>query len=332
MRLRTAAGAAFLALCSCTAAAPSSPIDSIVPPILEKERIPGAVILAGEGESVTYRRAFGTASLDTIFDLASCTKVVGTTTAALKLVEEGRLSLDDPLGKYVKCFEGREITLRELLLHRSHLPAYLKPKSSTPEEILCEFALLKPQKEETTYSCLNMISLGRVVEVATGMPLGEYLAKNVFGPLGMKDTGYRPDPSRCAPTTPEITGRVHDPLAGAYMTGDHQSGNAGLFSTGDDLSVFCRALLGGRILKPATVDLIFRPVPGVTLHRRGLGWDVFESRPWAPGVGHTGFTGTLLWIDPVKKRWLVLLSNRTFHGEKIDVRPLREAVLRVVNS
>jgi CubicO group peptidase (beta-lactamase class C family) len=152
MRVRTAARAALLALCSCTASAAPSPIDTVVPPILEKERIPGAVVVAGDLEAVTYRKAFGTATLETIFDLASCTKVVGTTTAAMKLVEEGRLSLDDPLGKYVKCFEGRGITLRELLLHRSHLPAYLKPKSSTPEEILGEFALLQPQKEETTYS------------------------------------------------------------------------------------------------------------------------------------------------------------------------------------
>ena len=177
-----------------------------------------------------------------------------------------------------------------------------------------------------------MISLGRVVETVIGMPLAEYVGKTVFGPLGMKDTGYRPDPARCAPTTPEIVGRVHDPLAAAYMTADHQSGNAGLFSTGEDLAIFCRALLSGKILKPATVDLMFAPVPGKDPDRRGLGWDVFEKPPWAPGVGHTGFTGTLLWIDPVKKRFLVLLTNRTYHGEKTVVKPLRDAVLNVVNQ
>ena len=177
-----------------------------------------------------------------------------------------------------------------------------------------------------------MISLGRVVETVTRMPLSEYLQKNVFGPLSMKDTGYRPEASRCAPTTPEILGRVHDPLAARYMTGDHQSGNAGLFSTGDDLAVFCRALLSGKILKPATVDLMFTPVPGESTNLRGLGWDVFENRPWAPGVGHTGFTGTLLWINPDKGRFLVLLTNRTYFGEKkVNVRPLREAVLKFVN-
>jgi CubicO group peptidase (beta-lactamase class C family) len=330
--MRTVGCLALLALASCTAAPAPSPLDSIVPPILEKDRIPGAVIVVGDLENITYRRAFGTAKLDTIFDLASCTKVVGTTTAAMKLIEEGRLSLDDRLGTYVKCFEGREITLRQLLLHRSRLPAYLTPKSSTPDEILGEFAALKPQKEEYTYSCLNMISLGRVVETVTGMPLAEYLAKTVFGPLGMKDTGYRPDPARCAPTTPEIVGRVHDELAGAYMTAEHQSGNAGLFSTADDLAVFCRALLSGKILKPETVRLMFAPAPGVNRDRRGLGWDVFDERPYAPGVGHTGFTGTLIWIDPVRNRFLILLSNRTYHGRQVDPRPLRNAVLGIVNQ
>ena len=150
--MRTARLAVLLAFASCTAAPPPSPLDTIVPPILEKDRIPGAVIVAGDLETITYRKAFGTAKLDTIFDLASCTKVVGTTTAAMKLVEEGRLSLDDPLGMYVPCFEGREITVRQLLLHRSRFPAYLKPKSSTPDEILGEFAAQKPQKEEYTYS------------------------------------------------------------------------------------------------------------------------------------------------------------------------------------
>ena len=152
--MRTARLAALLALASCSAAPPTppSPLDSIVPPILEKDRIPGAVIVAGDLEAISYRKAFGTARLDTLFDLASCTKVVGTTTAAMKLVEEGRLSLDDPLGKYITCFEGRDITLRQLLLHRSHLPAYLKPKASTPEEILREFSTLKSEKAEYTYS------------------------------------------------------------------------------------------------------------------------------------------------------------------------------------
>jgi CubicO group peptidase (beta-lactamase class C family) len=178
-----------------------------------------------------------------------------------------------------------------------------------------------------------MISLGRVVEIVSGMALKEFLENNVFRPLGMKDTGYAPDPARCAPTTPEIVGRVHDPLARSYMTADHQSGNAGLFSTADDLAIFCRALLSGKILKPETVKLLFTPVVASDQDKRGLGWDVFDSPPWAPGVGHTGFTGTLIWMEPETNRFLVLLDNRTFHGEKtVSDRRLRESVLRHLRS
>lgn len=322
---------ALLALAGCAAPAAPSPLDTRIPPILERDGIPGAVVVIGDETEITYRRAFGTARLDTIFDLASLTKVVATTTAAMLLVEEGRLKLEDRLGTYVPAFEGREIQIRDLLLHRSHLPAYLKPKSQTPDEILKEFAACAPEKREYTYSCLNMISLGRVIENVTGMPLSEFVAKKVFQPLGMTDTTYDPDPARCAPTTPDLRGIVHDPLARTYMTPDHRTGNAGLFSTGDDLAKFCQALLQGTILKPETVRQMFTPVPGESFDRRGLGWDVFESRPWAPGVGHTGFTGTLIWINPERRRFLVLLSNRTYHGEKTNVRPLREEVLGVVN-
>lgn len=137
---------------ACKAAPPESPLDFIVPAILEQDRIPGAVVLYGNLEETAYRRAFGTARLDTLFDLASCTKVVGTTTAAMLLVEQGKLALDDPLGKYVKCFEGRTITVRDLLLHRSRFPAYLTPRGTTPEAILEEFSSLKPEKAEYTYS------------------------------------------------------------------------------------------------------------------------------------------------------------------------------------
>jgi CubicO group peptidase (beta-lactamase class C family) len=176
-----------------------------------------------------------------------------------------------------------------------------------------------------------MIALGRAVEAASGMPLSEYLQKAVFGPLGMKETTYDPDPARCAPTTPGIRGVVHDPLARAYMTRERRAGNAGLFSTADDLARFLRALLSGEVVRPETVRLMLSPVPGVSRDTRGLGWDVFDERPWAPGVGHTGFTGTLVWMDPAKARYLVLLTNRTYEGEEVNVRRLRTTVLAEVN-
>jgi CubicO group peptidase (beta-lactamase class C family) len=141
-----ASGSASLTA-GCRAPVPESPVDSpldrVVPPILERDRIPAAVIVAGGLEKVTYRRAFGACRADTIFDLASCTKVVATTTAAMKLVEEGRLSLDDPVSKHLAVFDGRAMTIRDLLRHRSGLAAYLRPKARNPDAILLEIASLK---------------------------------------------------------------------------------------------------------------------------------------------------------------------------------------------
>jgi len=327
--MRLAAVAVLIGLASCqTNPTGQSSLDLIVPGILEQDHIPSAVIVTGDSERITYARAFGEATLDTIFDLASCTKVVGTTTAVMKLVEEGRLSLDDPIGKYLKPFEGRRITIRECLHHCSGLPAYLTPKSRTCDGILAEIAALKPGNGGYTYSCLNMISAGRIVEQVTKQPLAEYLRIHFFEPLGMRDTSFSPPASRCAPTARDLQGIVHDPLARSYATPEHQSGNAGLFSTGADLAVFCQALLQGRVLKPATVAEMFQPDE----HTRGLGWDVFDDPPYKPGVGHTGFTGTLLWLDPDTGRFAVVLTNRVLTGEKTSVTRLRKEVLAVVNT
>lgn len=318
--------AALLVLAGCSAPVPpaDSPLDRLLPAVLERDRIPGAVVIAGDLDGVRYRRAFGNASLETIWDLASCTKVVATTTAAMKLVEEGRLGLHDPVSKVLPAFRGRDITIEELLTHRSGLPAYLSPKPEwTPDEILARVAELRASKE-TRYSCLNMITLGRVVEELTGTSLAEHCRTSIFEPLGMMSTGFAPPAAACAPTSAGAPpGIVHDPLARAYGTGARRPGNAGLFSTADDLALFCRALLSGRILKPETVRRMFTP----TSDTRGLGWDVFDDPPYAPGVGHTGFTGTLIWMRPETGRFAIVLSNRTYHGENVDVRPLRRDVL-----
>jgi len=326
--MRIAAAVVLLALASCQSAAPPSALDTLVPPILDQDHIPSAVIVAGDLDRVTYARAFGAATLDTIYDLASCTKVVATTTAVMKLVEEGKLSLDEPIGKYLKPFEGRRITIRECLHHCSGLPAYLTPKSRTSDGIIAEIAALRPNGGGYTYSCLNMISAARIVETVTKMPLADYVRVNFFEPLGMKDTSFSPPAARCAPTGKDLQGVVHDPLARSYATPEHQSGNAGLFSTGADLAIFCRALLQGRVLKPETVAEMFAPDE----HTRGLGWDVFDDWPYKPGVGHTGFTGTLLWLDPASGRFAVVLTNRVLTGEKTSVTRLRKEVLGAINS
>jgi CubicO group peptidase (beta-lactamase class C family) len=327
MRIR-GFGVLILALGACqTPGSPPSSIDVLVPQILVQDRIPSAVIVAGDVDHLTYSRAFGDARLDTIYDLASCTKVVGTTTAILKLAEEGRLSLDEPIGKYLKAFEGRHITIRDCLRHCSGLPAYLTPRAKSPDGILAEIAALRTGSGYC-YSCLNFVSLARVVETVTKTPLAEYLQSTVFVPLGMKDTGYSPPASRCAPTAPDLKGLVHDPLARSYATAEHQSGNAGLFSTGADLARFCQALLQGKILKPETVAAAFEPDE----NGRGLGWDVFHDPPYWPGVGHTGFTGTLVWMEPSTGRFAVVLTNRVLSGDQTMVSRLRKEVLAALNT
>ncbi|HYE97686.1 MAG TPA: serine hydrolase domain-containing protein [Planctomycetota bacterium] len=309
--------------------APESALDRLVPSILDQDRIPSAVVVAGTVDAITYRRAFGQARLDTVYDLASLTKVVATTSVAMKLVEEGRLSLRDPVSRHVAAFAGRDVTIEDLLTHRSGLPAYLTPSpGQTPDEILAASARLAGPKVYR-YSCLNMIALARAAEEVAGRPLAELARTLVFEPLGMRDTGFAPDPARCAPTAHDVPpGVVHDPLARAYGGPQRTPGNAGLFSTADDLAVFCRALLGGRLFKPETVRRMWTP----DADTRGLGWDVFDDPPYRPGVGHTGFTGTLLWIDPERGRFAVVLANRTFHGEKVDVRRLRRDVLSALNQ
>ena len=172
-----------------------------------------------------------------------------------------------------------------------------------------------------------MITLGRLVEEVAGMPLGAYLEREVFAPLGMTDTGFAPDPARCAPTSEDAPGVVHDPLARAYLTAEHQSGNAGLFSTGDDLAKFCQALLRGEILEAGTLERMFTP----NRDTRGLGWDVFNDPPYAPGVGHTGYTGTLIWMRPDQGRFAVVLTNRVYPDDKAKVKRLRREILKVVN-
>lgn len=328
MRITALLGLA--ALSTCRVAEPEHPLDRAVPPIMARDRIPAAVVVVGTKDGIEYRRAFGAARLDTIFDLASLTKAVGTATAALMLVEEGKLSLDDPVARHLPLFEGRTFTVRDLLTHRTGLPAYLKPRASTPEGILREISGLKADGAHR-YGCLNMIVLGRLVEEAAGKPLDAYLREAVFAPQGMKDTGYDPEPSRCAPTSDEPPGRVHDPLARAYRTKEHAPGNAGLFSTGDDLALFCRNLLSGRILKPETVERLLSPAGMSGADTRGLGWDVFDEAPYAPGSGHTGYTGTMIWIDSARTRFLVLLTNRVYPDDKAGVGALRREVLSIVN-
>ena len=337
-------------------------------PITQNEiaagHIPGAVILVGHAGRVVLRAAYGASSivptpqpmrLDAIFDLASLTKVVATTIAVMQLAETGRLSLDAPVALYWPAFAAHgkdEITIRQLLTHTSGLRPDL-PDSGTwsgESSALARIAAerpLSPPGSEFVYSDLNFIVLGAVVERLSGQSLDGYTQQHIFTPLGMTDTGFNPPPeqlSRVVPTDIEQGtlrwGQVQDPTA--YRMGG-VAGHAGLFSTADDLARFCEMLLnrgsldGVQILRPDTVALMTSPItlPGGV--QRGLGWDM--ASPYATGLGtefspgsygHTGYTGTALWIDPAADTFLIILTSRLHPDYQGDARPLRQQVAHVV--
>ncbi len=271
----------------------------------------------------------------TLWDLASLTKVVGMTTAMMQLVEQDRVDLDAPVVRYLPEFVGggkERVTIRHLLTHSSGLPAW-RPlyKEATTADTAVAIVFGTPLDTvpgaRMVYSDLGAILLGKVVERVSGESLDSYVARHVTGPLGMTSTMYRPDTSlrqRVAPTEFDpwrqrhIRGEVHD--ENAYMLGG-VSGHAGLFSTAADLTRFARMLLSGgmldgvRILRPATIAQ-FTTVQDPGLSHRALGWETPSGqnsaghRMSARAFGHTGFTGTSLWIDPERGVFVLLLSNR----------------------
>jgi uncharacterized protein YbbC (DUF1343 family) len=321
-------------------------LDPIINEAIAEREIPGAVLIVGHDGRVVYRKAYGSRAieprreamtLDTVFDCASLTKVVATTTAIMQLWEQGKFRMNDPVAKYLSEFgqNGKQdITIRQLLVHYSGLgPDLDLTKAWEGKETAYRMAFEAPPERAPgaafVYSDINFVVLGALVERLSGEPLDEYAAKHIFGPLGMKETRFGPPssgepriaPTRVAPTEEDenhrlLRGVVHDPTA-RRMGG--VAGDAGIFSTADDLAIFAQALLdGGRgVLTPATIAKMTspqQPVNGTTL--RGFGWDIDsplssnrgELLP-VGGYGHTGFTGTSLWIDPATKTYIVLLTN-----------------------
>ncbi len=341
------------------------PLASVVEQQIRAGAIPGAVVLIGQRADILHRSATGNRELfpkkvamteDTIFDLASLTKVIATGTAVMQLVESRRLALDDPASKYWTAFAANGkagITVRQLLTHTSGLRADLdtrKPWSGYAEG-LRRIANERPIREPgtgTIYSDINFQVLGELVRRASGLPLDEYCARFIFGPLGMRDTGFCPPSAllpRIAPTGlrrgAAVVGTVHDPTA-CRMGG--VAGNAGLFGTADDLARFARMLLGGGsldgvdILAPETVAMMTAPQgPTGRPGTRGLAWDLDTQFSGGRGAtrgvyGHTGYTGTSLWVDPAAGTYVVILSNRVYPDGRGDARPLRGAVAAVVEA
>ena len=348
-------------------AASLEPLTGIVESEIQAGKFPGAVVLIGNRGKVIYRRAFGYRSLtptrvpmteDTVFDLASLTKVIATTTAVMQLVEAGKLDLDSPVAAYWPAFgaNGKEsITVKELLTHYSGLRPDLNLASqwSGYEAALRRIVAEKPSFTPGSgylYSDINFEILGELVQRISGLPLDLYCAQYIFQPLAMLDTEFTPPPAlrdRMAPTE-EARGRmrlgeVHDPTA-SRMGG--VAGHAGLFSTADDLAIFAQMLLnegsvnGVQILSPQTVEMISTvQTPSQQPRRRGLGWDLegpFASNrnelPSVGSYGHTGFTGTSIWIDPITRTYVILLTNRVYPNGKGDVAPLRKEISSLVSQ
>ncbi|MEW6322604.1 MAG: serine hydrolase [Acidobacteriota bacterium] len=350
-------------------------LDAVIEEGIARGLTPGAVVLVGRGGQVVYEKAYGYRATvpslepmtpDTIFDLASLTKVVATTTAVMKLVEEGRLRLADSVASLVPGFDRhgkRGITVRHLLTHVSGLRPDVdlaepwEGYDTAMDLARAEVPLAAPG-ERFIYSDINFFVLGDIVARVSGRPLDVYTAQEIFEPLGMRDTGFNPAASlrpriapseRCgpmdawpcnAPSAMPLRGVVHDPTA-RRMGG--VAGHAGLFGTARDLSRFAQMLLGrgqldgARVLAPLTVARMTAPsTPAGMPSVRGLGWDIDTSYSSNRGdllpigsYGHTGFTGGSIWIDPRTRLYVIFLSNRLHPDGKGDVTALRARVTTV---
>ena len=323
----------------------------------------GAVLLIGHEGKIAYRKAYGDRAIvpalepmtiDTIFDAASLTKVIATTSCLMKLVDQGKLQIDQPVTKYLPEFQGGHspITVRNLMTHFSGLrPDVILDPPWTGYQTGIQKALTEtptaPPGNKFVYSDINFLLLGEIVRRLSGQTLAEFANEQVFQPLGMKDTRFCPPPvdlSRIAPTEfdpaggPPLRGVVHDPTA-RYMGG--VAGHAGLFTTADDLAKFAQMMLDGgvfratRLFSAAVIARFTRPQsPPNQPILRGLGWDIDSPLSKNRGelfpigsYGHTGFTGTSIWIDPSSKSYVILLTNYLHpRKEKRSLTSLRSRV------
>ena len=341
----------------------SAEIAGIVQEEIGAGHVPGAVIMLGERGRGTYTGVFGNQSLvprtspmraDAIFDIASLTKIF-TATAVMQLVESGRLVLDRPVSTYWPEFgaTGKEaVTVEQLLTHTAGLRPDLdtdEPWSGTAAAMrrVAEEKPVWPPGSEFLYSDIGFIALGELVRRASGEPLDVYVRRHIFRPLGMTDTGFLPPVSkrsRIVPTDRQDGvlrwGVVQDPTA--YRMGG-VAGDAGIFSTAGDLAKFAEMLLGRgsrkgvRILRPETVARMTMPITLPGGARRSLGWDI--GSPYSVGMdvsfgegsyGHTGYTGTSLWIDPRGGRFLVILTSRLHPDDRGDATPLRKKIAELI--
>lgn len=372
-------------------------VDRVINEAITAKEIPGAVLSVVRGNDIVYLKAYGNKSVvptvepmttETLFDLASVSKCVGTTLAFMQLIENGYVRLTDNVDRYIPDFkpwtdpesgETVDITVRDLLSHSSGLTPYINA-----DTFVKEYGGNNPDKMEWyiatkvkrnfrpgtdfMYSCLNFVTLQRILERVTGEKLYEYAQKHVFDVLGLRHTCYFPliyTPAvsnsaelagLCAPTEVQADGKplvaqVHDPMARRIMGGN--SGNAGVFSNAEDLSVICSAIMNGgvlvdkkgralestRILSPLTVSLMTTiPPQNDPSVGRALGWDKKSSHSGPRGdlfnpettIMHTGYTGTSIVIDMESKTAVILLTHRVHPQDKGGVGRLRALVANIV--
>lgn len=335
---------------------PASRIDILIESSIQKALLSGGVILVGSHDRTLFEKAYGRVSpasdarlmtVDTIFDLASLTKVIATTPSILKLAESGKLSLVDPVKKWFPEFEGKgkdDLLVMHLLTHTSALDDF-SLSSEKPMQSAIDGAAAQSLKGEIGsrfhYADINFILLGEIVRRASGEALNEFAAKTFYKPMGMKDTGFLPPTelrSRAASTMGDYSLQfVGDPQDHLARQLGGVAGHAGLFSTVDDLAVFCRMMLSGgksagkEIMAERTVNQMTAPYfsRGGKV-ARGLGWDI--SSPFsAPrggffsrsSFGHTGYSGSSIWIDPDADLFVILLTTRLDYRKKTEFGQLR---------
>jgi CubicO group peptidase (beta-lactamase class C family) len=351
-------------------------VDKIIREAIERKDFPGAVILVVRKGKAVWRKAYGHSQwipefvpmeVSKIFDMASITKPVATATSVMMLVEQGRFRLWDKVKEFVPEFvaytgedekPGEDARLWHLLTHTSGLPPYtdaedLKDKYGYPITLesmtghIARLEKLNPPGEEFRYSCLGFITLSYIVKKVTGQTVAQFARENIFEPLGMNHTFYTPSEEflpLCVPTQvydgKPLIGVVHDPLA--RLLGGI-SGNAGLFSTADDLAIFGRVMLnhgslnGKRILSPLAVDRMTEIYRIADFAGRGFGWDLESDYSTNQGdlfgpnaFGHTGYTGTSLVIDPDTETIVIFLTNSVHPEDKGDIISMRSRVANVV--
>ena len=334
-----------------------SPIDVLVQEQIYDQAITGAVLVVGHGGRIVHQKAFGlrattprpeSMTVDTVFDLASLTKVVATTPSVMRMVQYGQVRLDEPVAHYIPDFgmNGKDaVTVRQLLTHYSGLrpDVDLNPPWQGRDaafRLANEEKLQAPQGALFVYSDTNFIVLGELVQRLSGLPLDQYADVHIFQPLGMKHTRFLPPAqwrSKIAETyAPDrkqiLRGEVHDPRA-ERMGG--VAGHAGVFSTAGDLALYAQALISRKtILDGDIIEKMTTPQqPPNATEVRGLGWDIDSSFSSNRGAllpvgsfGHTGFTGTSMWIDPYTNTYVILLTNSVLPRQGAALISLRSRV------